>query len=294
MSKIEWTGVTWNPVTGCNKVSRGCKNCYAEVMHKRLQSMGQPKYKNDFLAGAVTHEESLKEPFKWKKPRTVFVNSMSDLFHEDVPFWFIDQVFAVMAKTPQHTYQILTKRPEIMAEFFKDPRIPLINHPLPNVWLGTSVEDQKAADERIPLVLQCPAAVHFLSCEPLLGPVDIDKYLPIMKPKGGGNDISWVIAGGESGPKAQPMHPDWIRTLRDQCQSAGVPFFFKQWGEYLPFGQRCAYQFAQMVGKSGPIVKPWDDHAGALKIGKKNSGNILDGKTHQQFPKTKTPQPAES
>ena len=350
---IEWTqrpgtkGETWNPTTGCNKLSAGCKHCYAEVMHKRLQAMGQAKYQQDFSAGVVTHADTLSIPLKWKKPRTVFVNSMSDLFHEAVPFSFIDQVFAVMALTPQHTYQILTKRPERMAEYLASPdvysRVRSIvdgpsdvrsawfqtlnrfqredsqkqwwtdlrkeNWPLPNVWLGTSVEDQATADARIPHLLMCPAAVRFLSCEPLLGAVDINPFLYRVggsrweQPR---NDIHWVIAGGESGPMARPMHPDWARSLRNQCKVAGVPFFFKQWGEWV--GGQFDRRKAKMICQEGTVLnqlnggrifwcKPgapkmhvWDeaDHYwtnASAKVGKARAGRLLDGVEHNEFPK---------
>jgi len=306
---IEWTqrpgtkGETWNPTTGCNKLSAGCKHCYAEVMHKRLQAMGQAKYQQDFSAGVVTHADTLSIPLKWKKPRTVFVNSMSDLFHADVPFAFIDQVFAVMALTPQHTYQILTKRPERMAEYFSTRdrfatlppervrpfgatwegsiTVPFTEHkhPLSNVWLGTSVEDQKAADERIPHLLMCPAAVRFLSCEPLLGAVDINPFLYRVggsrweQPR---NDIHWVIAGGESGPGARPMHPDWARSVRDQCAAAGVPFFFKQWGAWLG---------ARQDGDADHVPHHLNCSDEPIRVGKHAAGRMLDSREHNEFPK---------
>lgn len=253
MSKIEWTGKTWNPVSGCTRKSRGCDNCYAVSMTKRLESMGLPKYaglvnlnKNHFNGVVKCHEDDLLKPLKWKKPTMCFVNSMSDLFHKDVPFEFIDKVFAVMALTPHITYQILTKRPERMAEYFKHLNVAEFKHfvfinalhkhmpiaekyrrsdnllwPLPNVWLGTSVENQEAADERIPYLLECPAAVQFLSCEPLLGPLDLAL-------RGFNGAATWVIAGGESGAKRRPHEIEWFRSLRDQCQAANVPFFMKQ------------------------------------------------------------------
>lgn len=251
MSKIEWTDRTWNPTTGCNKISRGCKNCYAEVMHRRLAAMGQPKYQKPFSAGVVTHNDTLREPFTWRKPSMVFVNSMSDLFHKDVPFSFIKEVFITMEMTPHHTYQVLTKRPARMALFFHS--LGSRYKSLPNVWLGTSVENQEQSEKRIPFLLACPAAVHFLSCEPLVGPVNFrDVWLPtkIGISIRSSAIIRWVIAGGESGAKAEPMHPDWVRSLRDQCQQSGIPFFFKQWG-----------------GRN-----------------KKAAGNLLDGRQHLEFP----------
>src|SRR3990167_4822889 len=226
MSKIEWTDETWNPTTGCNKVSEGCKNCYAEVQHRRMMAMHPKKYKRPFLDGAFADEASLENPLHFKKPTKFFVNSMSDLFHENISFTFIARVVRMMEDCPQHTFQVLTKRPERMLEFwnwFSKHALP----PAENVWLGVSCENQKAADERIPLLLQVPAAVRFLSCEPLFGEINIRKYFTMLR------TLHWFIAGGESGHHARPMHPDWARGLRDQCKAAGVPFFFKQWGEWV-------------------------------------------------------------
>ena len=279
-SKIEWTDMTWNPVTGCTKVSQGCKNCYAERLFPR-------PYPGRLFTEVRCHPERLEAPLHWRNPRKIFVNSMSDLFHEDVPDEFIDQVFAVMCRCcPRfdnqgryaHIFQVLTKRPKRMRDYMTDQsrikrvfvacaETPLCGRtapppwPLPNVWLGVSVEDQATADERIPLLLQTPAAVRFISAEPLLGPVTLpfnarESWCPICKavvPDEIGKDhesmhgveiglyydparhcaspydlIHWVIAGGESGPKARPSHPDWLRSLRDQCAAAGVAFFMKQ------------------------------------------------------------------
>lgn len=210
-SSIEWTEITWNPITGCNKVSDGCKHCYAERMAKRLLAMGNPRYKNGF--NVTLHPDLLDVPKKWIKPRKIFVNSMSDLFHEKVPIEFIQQVFKTMNETPQHSYQILTKRPERALE--------LSNHLLftHNIWMGTSVENSKVS-HRIDLLQQIPAHIRFLSCEPLLGPLE---NLNLEK-------IHWVIVGGESGPGARPMEADWVRSIRDQCCKRNVAFFFKQWG----------------------------------------------------------------
>jgi protein gp37 len=305
-TKIEWTDQTWNPTTGCNKISAGCKNCYAEPMHKRLKGMGQPKYQTDFNKGVQTWEDELLKPLKWKKPRKVFVNSMSDLFHEDVPFFFIDKVFAIMALTPQHTYQVLTKRADRMSEYFsqllkQSNRVKSFNiftgltdeveFPLPNVWLGTSVENQEQADKRIPHLLSVPAAVRFLSCEPLLGRVDLKNikgnagsYYQVLEPVLNAGDssrpsIDWVIAGGESGHDARPMHPDWVRSLRDQCQAAGVPFFFKQWGEWMPIGTTDGLQ--QLPFGNYNI----DTKFGFSKVGKKAAGRMLDGREWNKYPK---------
>lgn len=210
MTKIEWTEQTWNPVTGCTKVSLGCKHCYAERMAHRLQAMGQPNYANGFAV--MVHEHMLDIPLKRKKPTMYFVCSMSDLFHKDVLDYFISSVFDVMRATPQHTYQVLTKRPERMAEIAQR-----IDWPA-NVWAGTSIESQWHAG-RMDHLLRVPAAVRFLSCEPLLGPLALKL-----------DGIQWVIVGGESGSGARPMHPEWARSLRDQCQASNVAYFFKQWG----------------------------------------------------------------
>ena len=208
---IEWTDATWNPVTGCNKVSPGCKNCYAERMANRLKATGTPKYRNGFEV--TLHPQTLEIPLHWRKPRSIFVNSMSDLFHPDVPDSFIKQVFDVMEQAPQHRFQVLTKRPERLAELDDALTWPS------NVWMGVSVESQ-AYLPRIDLLRQTGAAVKFLSLEPLLGP------LPALNLDG----VHWVIVGGESGPGARPMAAEWARDVRDQCLAAGVPFHFKQWG----------------------------------------------------------------
>lgn len=220
-TKIEWTNETWNPVTGCTKVSPGCKNCYAERQANRLQRIGQPNYANGFQVTLQPH--MLDKPNRWRKPRTVFVCSMADLFHEDVPIAFLRQVFDVMGQNPRHTFQVLTKRAERMFEFVE------IYEEYPNVWLGVSVEDQRRAVERLPLLRQTPATIRFLSVEPLLGPIDFSA-LPDSYVWAGLSHIDWVICGGESGPGARPMHPEWARSIRDQCLEQKVPFFFKQWG----------------------------------------------------------------
>lgn len=211
-TSIEWTELTWNPVTGCTKISPGCKFCYAEVMTKRLQSMGVEKYQAGFKK-VRTHEEALSIPYTWKKSKVVFVNSMSDLFHKDVPLEFIQKVFQVMKDNGQHVFQVLTKRADRLAE---------ISHLLPwshNIWMGVSIEDDKVLD-RIDFLRQTGARVKFLSCEPLIGP------LPNMNLDG----IDWVIVGGESGHKARPMDPEWVLEIHEQCQETKVAFFFKQWG----------------------------------------------------------------
>lgn len=245
-SAIEWTDTTWNPSTGCDRISAGCDNCYALTMARRLKAMGQAKYQNDGDPrtsgpgfGLTIHPDSLNDPFTWKKPRKVFVNSMSDLFHARVPVDFVRQVFEVIEATPQHSYQVLTKRAN---------RLPKVADKLPwpsNLWMGVSVEN---ADEmhRIDSLRRVPAAVRFLSCEPLLGPLDgLDL-----------TGIHWVIAGGESGPKARPMHPSWARQIRNQCVAADVPFFFKQWGTWVHdpiYDTSGRWRLVDRAGRMGPV-----------------------------------------
>jgi protein gp37 len=210
-SNIEWTEFTWNPVTGCVKVSQGCKNCYAERMAKRLKAMGSSRYADGFAP--TMHWDLIDAPKRWKKSRLVFVNSMSDLFQDEVPDDFIQRVFDTMAACPQHKFQILTKRSERLRDM-------AVRLPWPrNVWMGVSVEDSRVLD-RVEHLISVPAAVRFLSCEPLLGPLD---SLPLQQ-------VDWVIVGGESGPKAREIRPAWVRSIRQQCRKHSVPFFFKQWG----------------------------------------------------------------
>ena len=245
---IEWTDATWNPVTGCSKVSEGCRNCYAAALAPRLAAMGQDGYtdlpwtKKNAPKNVKLHPSRLDAPLRWAKPRRIFVNSMSDLFHEQVPDEFIWRVFGVMAQARVHTFQILTKRPERMAEFCSDPdwhqklaadaveAIPgelvrfsdVSEWPLPNVWLGTSVEDNRVR-ERVDHLRRVPAAVRFLSCEPLIGPIDLDL-----------DGIHWVIVGGESGRGHRPIEAQWVRDIHTQAEAAGAAFFFKQWGGVKP------------------------------------------------------------
>jgi protein gp37 len=212
-SKIEWTEMSWNPTTGCDKISAGCKFCYAEVMSKRLQAMGQKKYNNGFKL--TLHPETLTIPYTWKKPRIVFVNSMSDLFHKDIPLDYITEVFRVMRENPMHTFQLLTKRADILAEY--DPLLEWS----PNIWMGVSVENQKTI-ERINYLRNTAAFIKFLSLEPLIGSIhDLNLH-----------NIDWLIVGGESGPKARPMKKEWVFDIKYQCEKAGVKFFFKQWGGF--------------------------------------------------------------
>ena len=210
-SAIEWTNSTWNPVTGCTKISPGCAHCYAERFARRLQAMGQPNYARGFQV--TLHEHALELPLRWRRPQMIFVNSMSDLFHESVPVWFIERVFDVMQRASWHMFQVLTKRAERMAELA--PQL----HWARNIWAGVSVENDRYLG-RIELLRSVPASVRFVSFEPLLGPIERVELA----------GIHWVIVGGESGPGARPMREEWVLSLRDQCQAAGVPFFFKQWG----------------------------------------------------------------
>jgi protein gp37 len=221
---IEWTEATWNPTTGCDRISSGCDHCYALTLAKRLKAMGATKYQADGdprTSGPgfrlTTHPESLSLPYRWRQPRLVFVNSMSDLFHARVPIEFIREAFAVMADTPQHTYQVLTKRARRLRRLAGSLDWP------PNLWVGVSVEDARQL-HRVDDLRQVPAAVRFLSAEPLLGSLDGLEL----------SGIQWVITGGESGPGARPCDPGWVRTIRDQCQQSGVAFFHKQWGGRTP------------------------------------------------------------
>jgi len=210
-SSIEWTEMTWNPTTGCTKISAGCKYCYAEVMSMRLQAMGLEKYKDGFQI--ATHENALDTPYSWSGSKLVFVNSMSDLFHPQIPADFINRVFEVMNNTPQHTYQVLTKRADRLYEL--NDRLQWT----PNIWMGVSVEDQRVT-ERVDFLRETDAKVKFLSCEPLIGPLDNLNL----------RNIDWVIAGGESGKKARPISEYWVWDIMQQCREAEVAFFFKQWG----------------------------------------------------------------
>ena len=238
VTKIEWTDRTWNPVTGCNKISAGCAHCYAETMAYRLQAMGMDKYANGFTVN--THDDVLDEPIKWKRPHNIFVCSMADLFHEAVPFGFIDSVMDTICQTKQHRYQILTKRANRMAEYFSNSTIP------ENVWLGVTVEAE-LEKSRINYLRELNASIRFLSCEPLiddLGIIDL-------------TCIDWIIVGGESGVKARPMKPEWVRSILQQADKQGVAFFFKQWGTW---------------GSDG------------IKRNKKANGKVLDGRIIQMMP----------
>lgn len=235
-SAIEWTGATWNPSTGCDTLSPGCENCYAERLTKRLRAMGQKKYSNGFKL--TLHPDTLELPLKWKQPQTIFVNSMSDLFHHDVPLEFIQRVFATMRAASWHQFQVLTKRSGRLQAFSDQ-----IDWPA-NVWMGVSVESQAYA-ARIEHLRRTAARTKFLSLEPLLGPLEGLNL----------QGIDWVIVGGESGPRARSMHPDWVKSIRDQCDRSGVAFFFKQWGG----------------------------------VQKKRAGRLLDGRTFDAMPRTAAP-----
>jgi len=346
-SKIEWTDATWNVVTGCEKVSPGCDNCYAETFAERWRGIPGHHFETGF--DVTLRPERMNLPLSWKKPRKVFVNSMSDLFHKDIPDEYIARTFAVMALTPQHTYQILTKRHGRMRSLLSDPEfekkvdhelltvpafsdpklirrswpLPKPGWPLPNVWLGVSVEDQKRADLRIPALVDTPAAVRFLSCEPLLGPVDLTKWMPAGfaswrcqgpncrrfytgpllqhcpdcgregywsgshtgNGRPNGQPIGWVIVGGESGHGARPMSPDWARSLRDQCAAADVPYLFKQWGEYQPTDWKV---IGRPSDKRNVLVGDPIDELGhrweMRRVGKGKAGRELDGRTWDEFP----------
>lgn len=288
-TSIEWAEAVWNPISGCTKVSLGCKNCYAERMAKRLAAMGVRGYYEHEIVNSNGHwtgnivqiQEAMELPLSWKNPRRIFVNSMSDLFHENVPFETITEIFSVMQKASRHTFLVLTKRAQRMYDWATS--FYLGNPALPNIWMGVSVEDQQRANERIPWLLDTPAAVRFVSCEPLLGEVKLYNipygnqgwkmnalegiHWNYLDYQHGCAKLNWVICGGESGPGARPMQLDWARSLRDQCQEAGVPFLFKQWGAWQP----------QYV----------DDPRGPLyeRVGKKKAGRLLDGRLWDEYPR---------
>jgi protein gp37 len=320
-TKIEWTDRVWNPVTGCAKVSEGCRNCYAKALHDMrhkayLDGKKMPDQYAVPFEQVLCHENRLNDPFHWKKPSRVFVNSMSDLFHPDVPAEFILRVWITMALANRHTFIILSKRPDRMQNLLthwmpgafgiSTLNLSLMKKPLKNVWLGVSVEDQKTADERIPLLLQTPAAMRLVSVEPMLGPIDLGLLgtIPHSSPYALTSDkLHWVICGGESGPKARPMHPDWARSLRDQCQAADVPFFFKQWGEWALQGESDAKAknfgviapdstwYEKHTGWNGRPSDPDTGEACMRLVGKKAAGRLLDGREWNEFPEVKNVQP---
>jgi protein gp37 len=266
-SKIEWTEATWNPVTGCTKISPGCKHCYAERMAKRLKAMGQRRYRNAFKV--TLQPDVLDVPLRWKRPRMVFVNSMSDLFHRDVPDEYIARCFATMEQASHHTFQVLTKRPERALELA--PKLPWPE----NIWLGVTIENAQTACRADPL-REIVVSTRFISYEPALEAVDWEALLPY--PRG----IDWLICGGESGPRARPMHPDWARAARDACQRYGVAFFFKQWGEWccpeqMPEDTYAAVDNAHNLAGHGAFGRPW-------RVGKKRAGRLLDGREWNDCP----------
>lgn len=345
-SKIEWTERTWNPVVGCSVTSPGCANCYAMRMAARLEAIDRsagPNWRSTkHYAGltesvngnavwtgktALASDGSLRKPLSWKKPRRVFVNSMGDLFHESVPDEWIDRVFAVMALRPQHTFQLLTKRPARMLDYMNTALegveqarwaiagpLPSLERfwPLSNVWLGVSAEDQQRANERIPCLVKTPAALRFVSCEPLLSSISLSKWLAVehitlagrphwTERTGEVSKLDWIICGGETGPGARPMHPDWARSLRTQCRAASVPFFFKQFGAWVP-SQAVAVRGEYTGG--GIFFKPdgsygcqgdfWDGKAAAMdKLARINSQKTrryarhLDGVMYNEFPESR-------
>lgn len=341
-TKIEWADATLNVINGCTIVSPGCEHCYAMRLaatrlkhHPSREGLARIHNGHAQWTGEVRfNEKVLLDPLHWRRPRKIFWNAHGDMFHPKVPDEWIDRCFAVMALTPQHIHQVLTKRPERMRDYLRTPArhttilfamatilggelvFDPLKHPwpLPNVWAGVSVEDQQRADERIPILLDTPAAVRWLSCEPLLGPINLsawaqpvhhhpdnqDRNSPAMQSLikaardelGGG--IDWVVVGGESGPGARPMHPQWARSLRDQCAAAGVPMVFKQWGEWQPFDgatmlARCA---PEQGNRSMPpaIITMFEnlDESGLQeslwRIGKRDAGRLLDGREHLEFP----------
>lgn len=287
-TNIEWTDETWNPVTGCDRTSPGCDHCYALTLAKRLKAMGNQRYQVDGDPrtsgpgfGVTLHPDKLDEPLHWRTPRRVFVNSMSDLFHPDIPTGFIFEVFATMAEARRHTFQVLTKRPQRMAQILTLWDGMAGGGGLPvNVWLGTSIESDRYTF-RANHLRATPAAIRFLSLEPLLGP------LPSLDLSG----MDWVIVGGESGPYARPMHPDWARDIRDRCVDAGVPFFFKQWGAWAPGTVRTPLASGATnhghFCSDGRFITRSEDKASRVFIarnGKKASGRELDGRTWDEFP----------
>lgn len=324
-SRIEWCDTTWNPTTGCTRVSAGCSKCYIErtppfrKVGRRFDGDGPGS-----TTGVLLHPDRLDTPLRWRKPRRVFVNSLSDLFHDDISDDYVARVFATIAVAHRHTFQVLTKRPARMRALLTDAKwMSWVEHrvgdiageyevvwPLRNLWVGVSVEDQQTADVRIPKLLATPAAVRFLSCEPLLACVDL--WTPRYQlPDGGlgsafawGRGVGWLICGGESGPGARPMHPQWARDLRDQCAAADVPFLFKQWGEWSPAAPADATHLihadGRIVGRDsatsvvgyGTVSPTRQDlvdrgHPGwarVRRVGKKAAGRLLDGRTWDEFP----------
>ena len=278
-TKIDWTDKVWNPVTGCAKIGSGCLNCYAERMTRRFwKAWGCEPPPNHFKV--QLHPERLEQPLHWKKPRRIFVNSMSDLFHDDVPFGFVNKMWGVVVRCPQHAFQILTKRPARMRAFFDQlPGRDVYEKRTwcKNVHLLVSASTQKEVDEAVPILLEIPAAVRGLSLEPLLGPI-------LFRCRQRAKRLDWVIVGGESGPGARPMHPYWVRGIRDQCVEAGIPFFFKGWGKWCHVDQMPRDTWDQV-----DIAHNLAGHGQSMwPVGKKNSGRILDGRTWEEYPRCAT------
>lgn len=341
-SHIEWTDATWNPVTGCSIVSPGCTNCYAMGLaatrlkhHPSRKGLTREVNGNHVWTGQVRfNEQWIRQPLTWRRPRMIFVCAHGDLFHEDVPFEWVDRVFAVMALSPQHTFQVLTKRAARARAYLTSFELDGHSHlarrgvnrftcgvlevnpriwPLTNVWLGVSVERQQEADARIPDLLATPAAVRFVSAEPLLGPIDFNLRVGERWHKnaltgsfGGiglpaanstdrdhlnGNRLDWIIVGGESGDGARPMHPDWARSIRDQCITSGTPYFFKQWGAWLPSNDDVNFADGnEWADRHFPRCEVEQHSSGHtfVKCGKARAGRMLDGRTWDEFPNTTT------
>lgn len=335
-STIEWTDATWNPITGCTLVDDGCRNCYAaELAAGRLKAhpsrhglaVRNAQGVAKFTGQLRWNNQWADQPLRWRKPRMIFVCAHGDLFHEDVPTVWIDRVFSVMVLAPRHTFQVLTKRPDRAARYFardddgfmaaeariehrakqiaRDRKTPvpigktlLGTAPWPHIWLGTSASDQASAEARVPALLGTPAATHFVSAEPLLGPVDLASMcddgaydaLIGFDAKGSGHifkGLDWVICGGESGRRARPMHPDWARSLRDQCAAAQVPFFFKQWGTWLPQCQDPDGRWDWAEADERGILHHWPEdreHKTSMPLSKSTAGRLLDGIEHNEVP----------
>lgn len=310
---IEWTDATWNVITGCSVVSAGCKNCYAMKLagtrlqhHPSREGLTQPSAAGPVWNGQVRFNmQWLHQPMQWKKPRQIFVCAHGDLFHESVPDLWIADVFAVMHIASWHTFQVLTKRAARMRALLASPAFHElveesvavhsddtdVTWPLPNVWLGVSAEDQAAANERVPDLLHTPAAVHWISAEPLLGAIDLGDMLHV---SGHWTGLDWVVAGGESGRAARPVHPDWARSLRDQCAAAGVAFHFKQWGEWSPHDLQAGGDLGGQLRDGTAVLLHAPGNAEGFfrqgdafveRIGKRKAGRMLDGRTHDDYPK---------
>lgn len=336
-SKIQWCDATINPCYGCTPISPACDNCYAARMADRMaHNVSVCQYyegltdRDGRWTGRVNlFPGQMAQALRWRHPRRIFLGSMTDLFHENVPDEFLDQIFACVALAPRHKFLVLTKRPERMRRYFT--RFSRRHHtqvleraamgmfgedaanaagnaldgvlaeghnvgwPMQNLWLGVTAEDQQRADARIPILLDTPAAKRFVSVEPMLGPVDLwPMLIPHMNHGEDRDALSWVIVGGESGPHARPMHPAWVRSLRDQCQAAGVPFFFKQWGEWAPT-REAPYDKAEphRIGEHGRDTTNLDNctpdmgnEVYVYRIGKRRAGRVIDGRTHDEFPET--------